>query len=261
MTRIPFHRTLASEWYKCRRTLATPLAIAGGLLVPIGMIAARLRTPGTLAELHASDVFWEQTWAQAWESIAVLLLPLGAIVLTAMVTSHEHRWQGWKQLHATPQHSLAIHAAKFLVVLARLLQALLALLAGLWLVGIVPALLLPSVGLPREPYPAGRFLVRGLEFLRDVLPLVSIQFAIGIAARNVVVVIGIGIAAWVVATAAIATRIAWLVPYAYAAMDHLDESGVRTGPTPLPLPLLAVIVAGTAFTLGATYHVRRRDRG
>ncbi|MCU0649216.1 MAG: ABC transporter permease [Gemmatimonadaceae bacterium] len=258
---VPLHRTFASEWFKGRRTVVGPLVVAGGLLVPAGLLLTRLRVPGTLPELHANDVFWEVTWNQAWESIAVLLLPLGAIVLTALVTHHEHRWQGWKQLHATPQHPLALYAAKFAVVMVRLLQSLVVLLVGIWAVGVLPALLLPTVAMPTAPFPVWPFLVRGLELLRDVLPLVAIQFALGILVRNVVVVIGVGLAAWVAATVAIATRVAWAIPYAYAAMDHLDETGARTGPTPASLPVLAISITVGAFGLGAALYASRRDRG
>lgn len=260
MTGVPLHRTLWSELLKLRRSFVLPLLIAGGALVPAGMTAARLRNPDAFRVIVTTDTFWEQSWNQCWESLAVMLLPLGALVTTALVSQHEHRANAWKLLHATPQHPLAIYFAKFVIAYLLLLVALGFQLLALWAGGWAPCLLFAAMPCPDEPFPTWLLVRRGSEFLRDVSPIVAAQLALGLGLRSVVWPMGLGIVLWVVATLALSTDLGWIVPYGYAALDYFDEVGARTGRTPIALSTLAVLQTVVLFTFGAAIYGLRSDR-
>lgn len=250
--RVSFWRSVASEWLKGRRSLAAWLVTLGGLFVPAVILLLRLRQAGGLATLYAGEVFWEELWNQAWESLAVLFLPLELIVLTSLVTQLEYRYHAWKQVRATPQSDAAIVGAKLVVVLVRTAQLLALIVLGVWLAGVLPPLLLRHVPFPREPFPLAAFARRAGEFLVDALPLVGAQFLLGLHSRNVLLPIGVGIAGWTVAMVALSWRFNWLLPHGYLAMDFLAETGGGRVARALPmaLPVLAALLAA-AFVLAA----------
>jgi lantibiotic transport system permease protein len=260
--RVPFRRSVRSEWLKGRRSLASWLVVGGALLVPAILLAVRLRQRRTLGALYRGEVFWEELWNQAWESLAVLLLPMGVIVLTSLVTHLEHRYNGWKQVRATPQSDVAIFAAKLVVVLAMLAQWFVLLNVGLWLVGVVPPLLFEELPMPAEPFPLAAFAARSLDFYVDALPVVGLQFLVALRSRNVLVPVGVGLGAWTVAMTALAWRYNFLLPHGYVAMDFLSETGGRVS-RELPAPLGAVALAafGATTLLAYAHFAAARDRG
>jgi lantibiotic transport system permease protein len=260
--RVPFRRSVHAEWLKGRRSLASWLVVGGALLVPALLLAVRLRQRRALGALYRGEVFWEELWSQAWESLAVLLLPMGVIVLTSLVTHVEHRYEGWKQLRATPQSDLAIFAAKLVVVLARLAQWFVLLNVGLWLAGAVPPLLFRELPFPAEPFPLAAFAARSLDFYVDALPIVAVQLLVALRSRNVLVPVGVGLAAWTVAMTALGWRYNFLFPHGYVAMDFLTETGGRVG-RELPAPLAAVALTAFGAATAAAYarFAGARDRG
>jgi len=260
--RIPFWRSVASEWLKGRRSLAAWLVVGGGLLVPAILLAIRLRQRSALPALYRGAAFWEQVWSQAWQSLAVLLLPTGLIVLTSLVTQLEHRYDGWKQVRATPQSDLAIFGAKLLVVLVMVAQFFVVLNVGVWLVGVVPPLLFPELPFAAERFPLAAFAARSLDFYVDALPIVALQFLLGLRSRNVLVPVGIGLGVWTVATSALSWRYGYVFPYAYVAMDFLSESSSAVGGAlPAPLGAVALVAAGATTAVGYALFATTEDRG
>ena len=259
---VPFWRSLYGEWLKQRRSLAGRLVVGGGLLVPAVLLAVRLRQRRELPALYVSEVFWEQLWNQAWESLAVLFLPLGVIVLTSLVTQIEHRHNGWKQVHATPQSDLAVFGAKLCVVLALLAQLFVVLNVGIWLAGTVPPLLFPELSVAPEAFPLGAFAARSADYYVDVLPIVALQFLLGLLSRNVLVPVGVGLGLWTVATVGLSWHHNYVLLYGYAAMDFYAETGARVGRS-LPADVGVVALAAFGVTTAAGYAIfaARAERG
>ena len=259
---VPFWRSAYSEWLKGRRSLASWLVVGGGLLVPAVLLAVRLRQRRALGAIYRSEVFWEELWNQSWESLAVMMLPTGVIVLTSLVTQLEHRYNGWKQVRATPQSDLAIFGAKLLVVLVMLAQFFAVLNLGIWLAGVVPPLLFPELPFAAEPYPLAVFAARSVDFYVDVLPIVALQFLLGLRSRNVLVPVGVGLGGWTLATTALAWNYNYVIPYGYAAMDFYEETGGRVGRSlPAALNVIALVAFGATTLVGYGRFAADRDRG
>ncbi len=259
---VPFWRSVYSEWLKGRRSLAAWLVVGGGLLVPAILLAVRMRNPSALPAIYRGEVFWEDLWNQAWESLAILLLPMGVIVLTSLVVQIEHRYNGWKQVHATPQSDLGIFGAKLLIVLAMLAQGFVVLNIGLWLTGMVPPLVFRELSFPVEPFPLAAFAARSRDFYVDVLPIAALQFLLALRSRNVLLPIGIGLGLWTVSITALSWKHNYVLPYGYAAMDFLSEKGgeVSRG-LPAALGVVALVASGSAISLAYGLFVAKRDRG
>lgn len=259
---VSYWRSFWSEWLKQPRSLVTWVIIGCGLLVPGMLLAIRLRQRSTLPSLYSGEVFWEQTWNQAWESLAVMFLPLAAIVLTSLITQVEHRYNGWKQVRATPQRDLAIFSAKLLVVLVTLAQCFAVLIAGIWLVGIVPPLMFPELAFASEPFPLGAFVARSRDYYIDVLPVVAVQFLLSLRSRNAVLPIGVGVGMWTVAISGIGWKYNYVLLYGLVAVDFFSETGTKVGRAlPASMSVVALVIFSITTTLAYLMFVLKHDRG
>ncbi len=100
-------RACSAEILKLKRTLALWVAVLSPLLVILLQCAFTLRVPksrlkaGLWAAVQQGSNFW-----------AVLLLPLVACLLTALLAGLEHRENSWKQVFALPVPRWAVYGAK-----------------------------------------------------------------------------------------------------------------------------------------------------
>lgn len=222
---IAYIHALQSEWLKQRRSLSAWLVIAGGFFVPLLMLAARLYDHEGLPSMYASGMFWTLTWGHAWEFSAMFLLPMGTVFASSLITQIEHRNNAWKQVHALPLSLPTIYAAKLTIVIAMLLQYLLLFNIGVALVVLVPVALVPGVSMPAAAFPLTTFLRHDLLFFLGCLPIVALQYLLGLRFRNFMVPIGAGFALWVLSMMTLGWKWGWLLPYRYTLHTYLANVG------------------------------------
>lgn len=257
-----FLRSLAAEWMKTRRSLAAWVVLGGGLFVPALILTARLFKRAGLEITYAAPEFWIAHWTQTFESIAILVLPLFVVVASALILHLETSNNAWKQLHASPQPLAVVFFAKLCVMLGLLVQFFVVVNTAMVLGALIPAWLLPSVSRPDAALPVRLYLERSVMLFADTLPIVALQYGIGLRFRNVLAPIGAGIAIWIVSVGMLSWQHAYLLPYDHAALHFfrlakpaLDHArGVN-----LPLLALAVFVGVTLIDL--LLYLRSRERG
>jgi hypothetical protein len=184
-----FLRACWAETLKLKGTLALWAAV----LAPLVM--ALLQTMYIVRSRHLHQPLWPRL-EQSTLGWAILLLPLTAALLAALLTGVEHRENNWKLLFALPVSRYAVYWAK--VAAAGLLLALshAVLWAGLLSAGILLHLALPSVPCSAPPWTAlaGRL---GAMWAASGL-LISIQMWVSFRAKSFTVPMGLAIAAVVV---------------------------------------------------------------
>ncbi|SDF75625.1 ABC-2 family transporter protein [Mucilaginibacter pineti] len=148
-----------SEWLKRKRSLASWLVICGAAFTAMVIIVAKLVRHSSLAAAGVAPKYWESLWKSAWESMAIFLLPLGAILASSLITQLEYKNNSWKLLHTTPQSYGVIFLAKLSVILVMMLQFLLFFNIGIYLAGVLSGLLF-GVAYPAEPIPYLHFLLK-----------------------------------------------------------------------------------------------------
>src|SRR5688572_7569091 len=180
-----FVHAFQGEWLKRKRSFASVLVIAGSLFTPAIVAAVRLIHHRGLPKLYAADGFWPTMWRACWESMAIFFLPLGVILATSLITQIELKSNAWKQVHALPVSAAVIFLSKLAVILVMMVQFLVLFNAGIYVSGMLPALLLPAV-----PYPKGSFL--DLPLLREnalyfvgCLPIIAAQYLMALRSNNV----------------------------------------------------------------------------
>jgi len=256
-----FMHSVWSEWLKQRNSLTRWLVIAGGLFVPAILFLIRARRRSLLPAMHQSATFWTTLWDQSWNSMSTVFLPMFIIVAVSVIIQLESRNNAWKQLHASPQPLPAIFFAKLTIILTIVAGLFVVFNAGMYVCGVLPALLFTGVAYPVAPLPVALFLHRNLVFFVDSLPIVAMQYLVSLRFKNVMVPIGFGMAMWFIAIVAISSEYNYLLPYGYCAMSWVRESSVAQRALPASVPVLALgcFVAFTAAGLAA--YVTETDRG
>lgn len=256
-----FLRAVSSEWLKRRRSLTTWLVIGSAGFVPAIIFLSRFRRVDVLPGLHANPRFWELLWRQACESMALMILPLAVMLMVSLVTQIEDRNNAWKQVHAAPLPLPVIFAAKLTIVLALVAALVLLHTAAVYAAGILPAVILPGVQRPAQPFPFLAFIARDVAFFIDALPIVAAQYALALRFRSFLAPLAIGMAVWILSVGTISWSYNFLIPYSYAGLDYLIVEYHRA----VPLPASPRVIAAACFSVftlaGYVVYASRRDKG
>lgn len=260
---MTFISSFQSEWLKKKRSLASWLVIVGAFFTPLIITAARIKNHAAMPKLYAAEDFWQRSWNQAWESMAVFLLPIGIVLATGLIAQIEYKNNTWKQLHATPQRFTTIFFAKFLVILIMLVQVFLLFNVGIYLSAAIPALIFRDVPFPAAPIPFSDFWNGNVNYFLCCLPVVALQYLLSLQFKNFLVPIGVGLAIWFLGIGLLSWEYSYLFPYNHGTLDFLMSSG-QLGKRPVP-PLnihhLAVVYFA-AFTAASWFlYVTKKEKG
>lgn len=256
---MTFTDSLGSEWLKTRRSLASQLVIVGAFFTPAIVIGARLLHLGKLAALSAKPDFWPALWHSCWESMSIFFLPMGAILATALVTQIEIRNNAWKQVHTLPLTHATIFFSKLLVIVALLGEFVALFALGVYLAGALPALL-SGIAIPQN-FPLAGFARDAVFYFIDALPIVAIQYALGLHFKSFLVPVGAGFLAWVAALAALSSKFGAFLPYAYTMLDYLkDDTHGKALMPQFDIHLAAVAWCVPALIAGYMLFEARHER-
>lgn len=258
-----FIYSFQSEWLKKKRSLASWLVIIGAFFTPSIILLSRIKNAGKLSALYAADDFWIRLWHQTWESMAAFLLPIGIILAVSLITQIEYKNNTWKQLHATPQKFITIFAAKFLVIVVMLAEVFVLFNIGIYLSAVIPSLLFGNLPYPAAPIPYLYFLRANINYFLDCLPVLALQYLIGLQFKNFLVPVGAGFAIWFLGIGILAWEYSYLFPYIHSTLDFLISSNqLKNRPVPpVNLQLLALIYFALITSASYILYVTKREKG
>lgn len=216
---------IQAEWLKRRRSLASWLVIIGGFFTPVILIIVKLVHHDQLKEGNQQPKFWQQHWLNSWESMAIMLLPLGIILAVSLITQLEFKNNCWKQWHTTPQHFTTMYFAKLLVLIFMLFQLFFLLNIGIYLSAVLPGLFVRGVSYPAAEIPFLLFAKHNLVFFITCLPVVALQFLTGLQFKNFMVSLGSGIALWIASIASLTWKYSYTLPYSYSSLYFFNIAG------------------------------------
>ena len=257
-----FVHAFQGEWLKKKRSLASWLVVLGGVFTPTLVILARLIYRERLPQIYAADGFWTLLWKNSWESMAIFLLPMAAILATSLITQIEFKNNGWKQVHALPIGLATVFFSKLAVVLLMLAQFLVVFNAAIYLSGVVPYLLVSGVPFPKDPIPFQHFVREDLLYFVDILPMVAAQYLISLRFKNFLVPVGAGFVAWVLALGVLRWKFGYLVPYTYCMFNFLkNEPGSKAAIPPINFHWAAAGYFVLFTVMGFVLFVTKKDKG
>jgi hypothetical protein len=224
---LNFIHCFQSEWLKKKHTLASWLVIAGGFFIPIIMFIVNLVYRDRYLKASASPRFWEWSWNQSWNSMAMFLLPLGVVLVGSLITQLEYKNNTWKQLHTTPQRLTTIFIAKLAIILVMMVQFFILFNVGIYLSAVVPGFIIKAASYPAEPIAYFVFLKQNIKYFVDCLPIIALQFLLGLQFKNFLVSIAGGIALWLAAIVVLINswKYSYVVPYVYTSLNFFRGIG------------------------------------
>jgi len=258
---ISFINSFQSEWLKTKRSLAIWIVIIGGFFTPAIIIVARIIRYKTLPSVYSSDNFWKLHWQNSWESMAIILLPLGIILTISLLTQIEYKNNTWKQLHALPLSLTTIFFSKLAVILVMMLGFLVWFNIGIYLSAIIPYLLVSGVPYPAAPVPYESFFIQDLYYFVDCLPMIALQYLISLKYRNFLIPVGSGFLLWIAALAALKWKYGYIHPYTYCIFTYLKGGVVNKAVIPtVNIHLLAggyfVVITFASYLL----YISKKDK-
>lgn len=210
--------SLQSEWLKRKRSLASWLVIIGSFFMPAMITLIRILRPDKVPAQYKEVDFWVKHFKNSWESMNILLLPMGIILAISLITQLEYKNNTCKQLHATPQSLTTIFFAKFMVILFMQAQLFVLFTAGIYLSALIPSLVLTKVEYPAQPIPFGYCLRETSLYFVNSLPIIALQYLLSLRFRNFLVPVGAGLILLVAGIVMLSWEYAYLYPYNYGAL-------------------------------------------
>jgi lantibiotic transport system permease protein len=254
-------RALAMEWGKQRRSRIGWMIAAGACFTPSAVLLVRLLRPRALPALYALPDFWQRYWNSLWESMAVFLLPMGVILITAALAQLEHRNGTWKQLSTLPLPAAAIYFAKLLLAALRVAQFLLLFVAAGTLAFLLPMWLFTdaawhadlSVLVPMRD---------ALHYYLLALPILALQFALSLRYANFLLPVGAGFIAWIGALATLSWQQAVLMPYGHGIQYYMaQQPAAKITPDLVVLQQASLAMTAGFVALGLLLFATRPVKG
>src|SRR5215207_8993815 len=259
---MTFVSSFQSEWLKRRRSLASWLVLTGAFFTPTIILASRTKNHAALPALYVTEDFWRKLWNQSWESMEVVLLPVGIILATGLLAQIEYRNDTWKQVHTTPRGFTTIYLSKLLVVLLMLVEVFALFNVGVYLSAVIPSALFGGVPYPTAPIPFASFWAANVNFFVDCLPIVALQYLLSLRFKNFLVPVGAGFAVWFLGVGMLSWEYSYLFPYNHGAVNFLTATGHFAGrKLPARVEHLALIYSAAFAFAGWVLYVTKREKG
>ncbi len=253
---MKFINSFKSEWLKKKRSLASWLVIIGAFFTPTIVLLIRLKNHQALPKLNVAEDFWQKLWFTSWESMTILLLPMGIILATGLIAQIEYKNNAWKQLHTTPQSYTTIFFAKFFVILVMIFEVFVLFNLGFFLSAYIPSIIFSDVPFPTAPIPYQLILETNAKFFIECLPILALQYLLSLHYKNFLVPIGVGFIIWALGIGMVSWQYSYVFPYMQATVDFLVSSDNLKREIPINLQLLSsiyfVIITIVSYILYAT---------
>jgi hypothetical protein len=255
-------RALKSEWLKQRRSGALTTACLGALFTPSILLAARLAHPAALSSIYRAPDFWSKFWSMAWDSVALIVLPIVVMLITSVLVQLEYRNNAWKQTHASPQPLAAIYVAKLLVILTIIGVFFVVFNLALYLVAVAPLLFFPQASYPVTPFPLAALIAMSLRYFIDILPIVALQYLLSLHFKSFLTPLGIGMAQLIVVLGCNSWKYICIFPSGCIVLDYLMTSKMRMSVyLPMSLQSLALCYFALFALVGVWMYATKTDRG
>lgn len=258
---MQYLQSVQSEWMKTRKSTAAILVIAGAFFIPAIIIFMRFVQREKLAVLYQSSVFWQNHFYKNWQTMAFLLLPMGAILCVSLITQIEYRNNCWKQLHTTPQPFPTIFFAKLTVIVLMMLQFFVLFNIGIYLSALVPLLFSKTAAYPLQAIPWVELLLANAKFFIACLPVLAIQYAISLRFKNFMLPLGTGIVMLIASTFAIQWKYGYSIPFTYTGYTYLlSAAGGEAVKMPVNIHLISMIMFVLFTLVGYCLYISKKDK-
>lgn len=258
---LSFIHSFQSEWLKKKGTLAFWLVIVGSFFIPLIFTMRGIFYPKDFLAETKNPVFWNVLLGRCWQFMAIFLLPMGVALATSLITQIEFRNNTWKQLNTTPQSLSVIFWSKYAVIIVMLLQFFLLFHIGIYLSGLIPAIIYGTADFFQRSLPFESILkTAGLYFI-DCLPIVAIQYLVSLQFKNFLVPLSFGIGLIIASLIAVQWRYGYMIPYTYCPYNMFSARQPGMVPNKVNFHYWAVGYFIGATLLGYLLYINKKEKG
>ncbi len=186
---MTFIHAIQAEWLKTKRSASNWLSLIGGFFIPTIMIIGAFYNGRTINDAPGNG--WNIVYSNAWQNMAVFLLPMGMILAGSLITQIENKNNTWKQVHATPQRFTTVFFSKFTVILLMTVKFFVFFNIGVLLYAFLPTVFLEG-GFPHDSFPFWDVLKLNVKIFVACMPILAFQYLLSLNFKNFLVPIGIG---------------------------------------------------------------------
>lgn len=252
-----FLYSLHSEWLKTKRSISFWLSIIGGFFIPIIFLIVFFYKGMSINQYDLSANIWTVHFMKCWQSMNMLLLPMGVILATSLITQMEYKNNTWKQLHTTPQSYTVVYFAKLLVIILLTIQFFLFFNIGILVSGVLPCIVLDG-NFSIQALPINYFIKENLKYFIACLPIIAIQYLVSLKFKNFIVPIGLGLVSVIGTLIALSWKHVYLSPFSYGILTMLTE---RKIPININLQLLALTYFILIIITNYFIYVYKKEKG
>lgn len=181
-----------AELIKLRRTFAFWLTIIGAAIIPFTMIITYVYNWKMFVPL--ADVNpWDELFVRAFNGV-ILFIPLYIILIIGLIFNIENKANAWKHIFVQPVSKEFIFFAKYMIVFSSIILFIILFSIFTYLAGQIVGFYKSELGFSNN-YPDFNDILSFLtKILVAILATISIHFWLGLNIKNLVSVLGIGLA-------------------------------------------------------------------
>lgn len=252
-----FFNSLHSEWLKTRKSMASWLCIIGGFFIPIIYLIAFFYKGTSINDYDLYSNIWVLHFQKCWQSMNMLLLPMGIVLASSLIVQMEYKNNTWKQLHTSPQSYTVIYFTKVLVIILLTIQFFLFFNIGILISGVVPSLVFDG-SLPIQELPIKYFIKENLKYFIACLPIIAFQYLISLKFKNFIIPIGIGLAGLIGTLIALKWKYIYYSPFMYSSFSMMPVRKIH-----ININLHVLALTYFLFIIGTNYfiYIYKRDKG
>jgi hypothetical protein len=254
-----FLQCFKAEWLKKRRSFSSWLVIIGGCFTPLIYMLVFFIYPKQLVGLHQSAEFWKMLFLRSWETMSMLLLPMGIVLAVSLITQLEFKNNTWKQLHTAPVPFSSIYFSKLAVILVMMLQLFILFNIATYLSAAIPSLLSNKVSFPLYKIDALYFLKENGIFFITCLPMIALQYLLSLQFKNFLVPIGAGLALVTGGLIAHSWKYVYMIPSTYTGLHFMEAAANK--PSSHNIITLSFGYFLFFVVLGYVLYIAKKEKG
>ncbi|WP_342089390.1 ABC transporter permease [Dyadobacter sp. OTU695] len=181
-----------AELIKLRRTFAFWLTIIGAAIIPLTMIITYVYNWKMFVPATGVNP-WDELFGRAFNGV-ILFMPLYIILLIGLIFNIEYKANAWKHIFVQPISKESIFSAKYLIVFSLIVLFMVLFSVFTFLVGEIVGVYKVELGFNNNSADFKYIFNFSIKVLIAILATTAIHFWLGLNIRNLVSVLGIGLA-------------------------------------------------------------------
>ncbi len=211
-----------TELWKCRRSAAFWITLAGTALIPIILTIAYIVEPEEfIGDLGQNP--WINHIKNMWQIAAAFFFPMFVVIVASLIVQIEYRNNTWKQVYASPRSYADIFFSKFVIIQLMILAAIFMFVLYVLASASIANIFRPKYTFLSSPVPWVDLLkFTGKQYIA-ILGMSAIQYWLSLRIRNYIAPLGVGLALIIAGIIILGWEKVIYYPYAYTAVTFFKN--------------------------------------